>query len=234
MSWTDINNLNCAIACYRSQTASSWMSALGQTSRRAGPCQPPAKSTKFPRELNCLKAAGCTRPLRIQPRQSYQNASPETFLYDWQTRKERKFGGGNARPRVRLCTLAHGIDHLAHDAGKSLLVEAALRHETVARWRAPPACNFRHINGETQDPPSACYSTSMLRRQPQATRGTGLDLRNGDICLRSQSPRAWSRSETAIPSRSQVLFAYPAVERLPHTLLVSDWAFRSSPVVARV
>jgi hypothetical protein len=79
----------------------------------------------------------------------------------------------------------------------------------------------RFHRGEPQDPPSACYSTSMLPRQPQATRGTELDLRNGEICLRSQSPRAWSRSETAIPSRSQVLFAYPAVERLPHTLLVA-------------
>jgi hypothetical protein len=130
--------------------------------------------------------------------------------------------GRKTRGRARLYILPHGIDHLAHDAGKSLLVEAAIRHEMVACWRAPPAWNFRHINVETQDPPSACYSTSMLRRLPQATHGTGLDLRNGEICLRCQSPRAWSRSETAIPSRSRVLFAYPAVERLPHALLVSD------------
>ena len=46
--------------------------------------------------------------------------------------------------------LAHGFDYFAHDAGKSLLVEAALGHETVARWRAPPAWNFRHINVEPQ------------------------------------------------------------------------------------
>src|ERR1700730_2167629 len=46
--------------------------------------------------------------------------------------------------------VAHSLDHLAHDAGKSLLVEAAIGHETVAGWRALPACNFRDVNVEPQ------------------------------------------------------------------------------------
>ena len=46
--------------------------------------------------------------------------------------------------------LAPGFDYFAHYAGKSLLVEAAIRHETVARGRAPPAWNFRDVNVEPQ------------------------------------------------------------------------------------
>ena len=63
----------------------------------------------------------------------------------WTTRQ-----GPFRRATLARVLLAHGYDDFAHDVGKSLLVEAAIRHETVAGGRAPPVCNFRHINVELQ------------------------------------------------------------------------------------
>lgn len=51
---------------------------------------------------------------------------------------ERSENLGRKTGAARLCILAHGFNYFAHDVGKSLPVEATIRHETVAGWRAPP------------------------------------------------------------------------------------------------